>query len=434
MTRRIREVRLRGASLAICLAGAVFSGISCRDDNSVGPTDPGAPEPGQALAITTAAALAFRQVSVGSDHTCGVTTDDRAYCWGVNAFGQLGDGTTTLRTRPVAVAGGLSFREVTAGMWYTCGVTTDDRAFCWGSNGTGQLGNGDQGSCGAPNPPCGGGGNPDRIRPAAVLGGLYFRQLDAGTWHTCGVTRENVAYCWGNNRYGQLGDGATGLDARYLDRPTPVRVFGGLSFRQVSAGGVHTCGVATDSRAFCWGNNRYGQVGDGTTVRQRLQPTLVAGGRLFTQVSAGGEQQGSGYTCGITTGERAFCWGDGRNGQIGDGNTIVRLTPRAVAGGRSFGQVSAGVDNTCARTPANVAYCWGYNFFGEVGDGTTTRRLRPVPVRGGLSFSQLSTGSGHTCGRTTAAAAYCWGFNRYGALGDGTRTDRLTPRAVVGPM
>jgi alpha-tubulin suppressor-like RCC1 family protein len=416
----------------IVLLSVAILCISCRDDEISAPESQSV-ESDPALA-SAAAPLSFRQVSVGSNHTCGVTMNSRAYCWGVNEFGQLGDGTKTLRTRPVAVAGGLSFREVSAGMWYTCGVTTDDRAFCWGSNEAGQLGNGDQGSCGAPNPPCGSRGNPDRIRPARVRGGLRFVQLDAGTWHTCGVTRENAAYCWGNNGYGQLGDNAMGQNARYLDRPTPVRVFGALFFQQVSAGGTHTCGVTSDNRAYCWGNNRQGQVGDGSEVRQRLQPTPVAGRRFYREISAGGEQQGSGFSCAITMGDRAFCWGDGRNGQIGDGSTFLRFTPRAVSGGHSFRQVSAGVYNACARTPDNVAYCWGYNFSGEVGDATTTRRLTPVAVRGGHSFSQLSTGSGHTCGRTTGAAAYCWGYNKFGALGDGTRTDRLTPRAVAGPM
>jgi alpha-tubulin suppressor-like RCC1 family protein len=398
---------------------------------------PTAPSSERALAPAATATLAFRQVSAGYYHTCGVTTDDRAFCWGEGSSGELGDGTNTSQLSPVAVAGGLRFRQVSAGTSYTCGVTIDDAAYCWGDNGAGQLGDGTQTSCGGYNPPCTDPEtNANRARPVRVLGGLRFRQVDAGSGgHTCGVTRDNLAYCWGNNFYGQLGDNAKGEAGRYTNRPMPVAVAGGISFRQVSAGGAHTCGVATDDRAYCWGYNIYGQVGDGTDIRRRIRPVLVAGGLRFKQVSAGGAHQQNGHTCGVTTGGRAFCWGDGRLGQIGDRSTILRFTPRAVAGALDFRQVSAGGVHTCGTTTTSVAFCWGNNSFGAVGDGTTTQRLTPVRVSGGLGFRQLGTGGvGHTCGTTVTEVAYCWGFNVAGGLGDGTTTDRLKPRAVAGSM
>jgi alpha-tubulin suppressor-like RCC1 family protein len=431
MTEHTRCFPIPRARLAVWLL-AGFLITSCTNEDTTAPSTE-IIESAPALA-TAAATLTFRQLSPGSFHTCGVTTDNRAFCWGGNVDGQLGTGTNTHHKTPVAVAGGLSFRAVSAGSSHTCGVTTDDRAFCWGSNAAGQLGDGNQNSCGAPNPPC---TNPEtnanQNRPVAVLGGLRFLQVEAGTWHTCGVTRDNRAYCWGNNRYGQLGDGATGQTARSLDRPKPVPVFGSLSFRQISAGLFHTCGITTDNRAFCWGNNRVGQVGDGSTVRQRLQPSLVAGGRSYRQVSAGVGSFGGGFTCAVTTSDRAFCWGDGRRGQIGDGSTILRFTPRAVAGGRSFRQISAGDDNACARTPTNVAFCWGFNAFGEVGDGTNTQRLTPVRVAGGHLFAQLSIdGSHHACARTPTGVGYCWGNNNAAQLGDGTNIDRSRPGPVAG--
>jgi alpha-tubulin suppressor-like RCC1 family protein len=375
-------------------------------------------------------------MSAGYWHTCGVTTDDRAYCWGVGFSGELGDGTNTQRLSPVPVAGGLRFRQVSAGTWYTCGVTTDDLAYCWGDNGAGQLGDGTQNSCGGYNPPCTDPEtNANRSTPVRVLGGLRFRQVDAGSGQTCGVTRDNVAYCWGGNYYGQLGINAKGDAGRYTNRPAPVAVAGGISFRQVSAGGVHTCGVATDDRAWCWGYNIYGQVGDGSDIRRRIRPVLVAGGHRFSQVSAGGSQQETGYTCGLTTDGRALCWGDGSRGQLGNGQTTPRPTPHPVSGGRIFRQVSAGRAHTCGITAGDVTFCWGDNFFGAVGDGTTSQRLAPVRVSGGLAFRQLSAGGvGHTCGTTTMNVAYCWGYNEVGTLGDGTTTNRLVPRAVAGPM
>jgi alpha-tubulin suppressor-like RCC1 family protein len=112
--------------------------------------------------------------------------------------------------------------------------------------------------------------------------------------------------------------------------------------------------------------------------------------------------------------------------------TFPRFTPRRVAGGLLFDRVSAGEFHSCGETPGNRAYCWGNNFDGQLGDRTTTERLTPVPVVGGLIFSQVSAGGHHTCGVTTANRAFCWGFNLFGQLGDGTRMDRLRPVAVVG--
>jgi len=395
----------------LCLMAAA---LACREDTG----SPTGPEPGPALATTATTALAFYQVSAGYDRTCGVTTDNRAYCWGFNGEGQLGDGTTTDRLTPVAVAGGLRFRQVSAGVAASCGVTTDYRAYCWGANELGELGDGT---------------TTQRLTPVPVAGGHKFRQVETNFEHTCGVSYpDNRAYCWGRNADGQLGEGTrTGPQTGYYGpySSTPVAVLGTLAFRQVSAGYYHTCGVTTDNRAFCWGSNKYGQIGDSSTVGRRLKPSRVAGTRQFRQVDAGATS-----TCAVTTDDRAFCWGNGRQGQIGNGKTYLSFWPRAVAGGLSFTRVTAAVDHTCGETTLNRAYCWGANYNGQLGDGTTTQRLTPVAVGGGLFFSQVSVGISHTCGRTPAAVAYCWGRNFNGQLGNGTTAISSTPVPVAGPM
>lgn len=403
-----RRAPLLAAALIIALA-------SCREDQQ----SPTAPESDPAVAITATAALAFSQVSAGSVHTCGVTTDGPAYCWGINKYeyttygtGVLGNGTTANTTRPVAVAGGHLFRQISSGHYHTCGVTTEYQAYCWGLNSDGYTGTGQLGD----------GTTTRRLKPVAVVGGHSFRQVSTGLWYTCGVTTGNRAYCWGDNGAGQLGDGTTSL------RLTPVAVVGGLSFRQVSAGWNFTCGVTTDDLAYCWGVNNYGQLGDSTTVSTRLTPTLVAGGHQFRQLDAGNY-----HACAVTTNDRAYCWGWNLWGQIGDGKTIVkRFSPKAVAGGLYFGHVTAGHSYSCGETTTKVAYCWGSNQIGELGDGTTTPSPTPVAVAGGRRFRQLSAGLLHTCGVTPLAVAYCWGENG-GMLGDGTLTSSTTPRAVVGP-
>lgn len=424
MSRRTRTVKVRGATVTLWFAGAVLSGISCRNDDVAGPVDPGANAVPSSVPAAAAAALAFSQVSASGGsfqpHTCGVTTDNRAYCWGSNHIGQLGVGTNTgpencplpsvsrdaCSTRPVAVLGGLRFRQVSAGGTHTCGVTIDYRAYCWGANHASQLGDGT---------------TTGRLAPVAVAGGLKFRRVDGGFLHTCGVSYpDDRAYCWGWNVSAQLGDGTK------TQRLSPVAVAGGRLFSHVSAGQFHTCGVTTSGVVFCWGRNQEGQLGDSGTVNRR-RPSQVAGTRRFRQVDAGER-----HTCAVANSSRAFCWGDGQSGQIGNGKRYMSSWPRAVSGGLSFDRVTAGGSHTCGETNTNRAYCWGFGT--ALGDGTSGVALTPVAVAGGLTFSQVSAGGDYTCGKTTAAVAYCWGDNDSGNLGDGTTGERLTPRPVAGPI
>jgi len=393
--------------------------LGCTD--TTGPEVDLASEP--RLESTESAALPFLQVTAGGAHTCAVTPDDLAYCWGANEAGQLGNGDSTgpetcpaipsrppwaCSTRPLAVRGGHRFRQVSAGSGHTCGVTTDGHLYCWGKNGYGQLGDGT---------------TTWRTRPVPVVGDLSFRQVSAGERHTCGVTTQDRVYCWGNNGYGQLGDGTGGNP-----RSRPAAIASEQRFRQVTVGGFHTCALTTMNVVFCWGSNHDGQLGDSSTLR-RLRPKRVAGGYQFRQVDAGDI-----HTCAVTTGNQAFCWGNGRQGELGTGQILISLWPRRVAGGLSFDRVTAGESQTCGETTTNRVYCWGRNYDGELGDGTTNLSVRPVAVAGGLSFTQASAGSfGHTCGKISAAVVYCWGKNDLGQLGDGTIDDRLMPTPVVGP-
>jgi alpha-tubulin suppressor-like RCC1 family protein len=401
-----------GKVLTLALGTAV---LGCGQDLS-SPTEP---NPAAEL-VTAAQVLSFRQVSAGNRHSCGVTVDDRAYCWG-DGGGVLGDGTNAQSLTPVPVQGGLQFLQVSVASSHSCGLTRENRAYCWGNNTYGQLGDGT------------GQGDPDamfgafRLRPVAVAGGLRFRQLRAGGFHTCGVTAANVAYCWGRNFDGAVGDGTT------TNRLSPVRVAGGLSFRQVVPGVFHTCGATTGNRAYCWGQNTEGQLGIGIFGRRngRLTPVAVSGGHSFAQVLGGGS-----HSCGLTTTNRVYCWGSNAFGQAGDGTTTRRARPAATVGGLQFRWVSPGGDHTCGTTLENRAFCWGRNARGNLGDGTTTNRIRPTRVVGGLQFAMISAASWWvTCGVTPGGRAYCWGDNVWGQLGDGGSTNlRLRPYPVANPM
>jgi alpha-tubulin suppressor-like RCC1 family protein len=261
-------------------------------------------------------------------------------------------------------------------------------------------------------------------------------RVAAGIFHTCALRASGAANCWGSNLYGQLGDGTTS------ERLIPTAVAGGLSFTSLTTGNFHTCAIDRAGVAYCWGRNPDGQLGIGSTGNRSV-PAAVSGGLSFKSIVANGDYVSTlqalnaGHTCGLTTSGAAYCWGYGRNGQLGDGAAQDRSTPTAVAGTLSFAQIAAGPRTTCGVTSDGVAYCWGFNGDGEVGDGTEVTRASPVPVSGGLRFRALSSGGGllaHTCGVATSGAAFCWGANFDGELGDGTTTSRLVPTAVGGGL
>jgi alpha-tubulin suppressor-like RCC1 family protein len=395
----------------------LVAALACADDPET--TAPSLDLPHDAVA----AATSFTHVSAGGSHTCALASDGRAYCWGDNLYGQLGDGTMDReRHVPTAVVGGLRFRGISAGTAHTCGITTDDRAYCWGYDYQGQLG---IGGTAAPetcsNWPC-------STRPLRVADTRQYRQISAGGSHTCAVTLGDKAFCWGWGRYGATGDGST---TEY--RRTPVAVKGGLLFRQIAAGGSHSCGIATSALAYCWGMNGEAQLGDGTRTT-RLKPTPVAGGRSFQQLAAGGS-----HTCAVTPGNAAYCWGWNYDGQLGTGQSYPesprRFKPVAVIGGHRFERLRAGNSHTCGVTTAGQAWCWGNNSEGELGDGSITDRASPVLVAGNRSWIEAGGGVGgsHSCGRTPSGALFCWGRNWHGHLGDGTTTDSRVPVAVAPP-
>jgi alpha-tubulin suppressor-like RCC1 family protein len=398
-------------AFALALAAALLlPGQGCRTDAEP-PTAVDA-ESSPAAAVAAAGALVFRQISAGGAHSCGVTIDNRAYCWGEGRVGALGDGREMSSTSPVPVAGNLLFLRVNAGDAYTCGLTIGHKVYCWGDNAFGNLGDGTHFR---------------RLTPVAATGGHRFTRLDAGDRHICAVTGDDRAFCWGDNTFGELGIGNdTGPEfcAVVIEGPCstrPIAVAGARRFRQVSAGTVHTCGVATNGHAFCWGAGVEGRPSS-------LKPTRVDIARNFRLVRAGGS-----HDCGVTTGDQTFCWGAGEVGQLGNGQATSSATPVRVAGGRAFAGLSADDRYTCGIAIDDRAFCWGDNEGGQLGRGTLTGpeqcapaeipcSTRPLAVVGGLLFKQLDAGAGHTCGVTTDGRGFCWGVNFAGQLGNGSDT------------
>ena len=317
--------------------------------------------------------------------------------------------------------------------------------------------------------------------------GILFNAISAGDNHTCGLTPAGVAYCWGDNSSGQLGNGTMSNSA------TPVPVAGGLSFSMLSAGGQQTCGVIgtpmnySGGAVYCWGNNSSGQLGNGTTTNSTT-PSLVAGGLVFSAVSVGGKhvcgdigdivpycwgdnssgQLGNGtmtnssvpvpvttgiynilieyvsaggsHTCALAGGQNgsaAVCWGDNSSGQLGNGTTTNSAVP--VATNTYVGpQFSAGTLFTCAYNfyagVVGVSVCFGNNGSGQLGNGTTTNSAIPMLVASALTFEKVSAGDSHTCGLSLYGIPFCWGDNSSGQLGNGTTTNSATPVAVAGSL
>jgi alpha-tubulin suppressor-like RCC1 family protein len=360
----------------------------------------------------------WKYVTAGVARSCGLMTDGKAFCWGRNDLGQLGDNSTQPRLTPSPVAGNLTFSTIAMGSgggFHTCGVS-QGRAYCWGSNVRGELGDGS---------------TANRSVPTPVAGALQFVGIAAGGNHTCAWTGTNEGYCWGGNHAGQLGDGTT------ADRRQPVPVTTALRLRSMDAGTFHTCADSLGGQLHCWGSNEYGQLGEGT-ITDRPGPVQIVGAFKFSSGWAS-ISLGAFHGCGLEAvghlpGGRALCVGRNDDGRLGDGTSGSRDRLVPVHGGHRFLAISAGERHTCGILwGSRGLLCWGDNSFGQLGDGTTQGRLVPTRVTGAIRFAVVAAGAGHTCAVAVDGEAYCWGRNTEGQLGDATRNGRALPAVVRGP-
>jgi alpha-tubulin suppressor-like RCC1 family protein len=344
--------------------------------------------------------LHFRVVEGGGTQSCGLTPEGKAYCWGTRTDGHM-------PLAPEAVSQDLTFSSIAAGFAHVCALTAAGAAYCWGQNERGQLGNGGRGTV---------------VTPTAVSGGLVFQQIAAGMIHTCALTLAGKAYCWGGNRFapvgGALGDGTT------RDRLTPTEVRGGHRFSVLAAGGLFTCALAQDGRAYCWG----ARIGTRTGASD-LTPVPVRGSPPFAALTAGAND-----ACGLVADGKAYCWGENSAGQLGDGTEQESITPVAVSGGLVFSAIAAGGYHTCGLTTDGALACWGWDdqaFDSRTfNGGISIHSTLPVIVPGAPNLVQLSDGLMHGCGVTAEQLAYCWFDNGMGQLGSGDRVGSYQPVLV----
>jgi alpha-tubulin suppressor-like RCC1 family protein len=360
------------------------------------------------------------ELAGGLGHTCSLSILGSVECWGFNDAGQLGDGTTTNRAYPAAVSGlgASAIISVGTGEAFSCALNGLGEMLCWGDNSQGQLGDGTRNSS---------------LVPIMVSGlGGTVESFSPGRQHVCAVLTSGNAKCWGDNSSGQLGDG------NFFDRlvPTLISGLGGL-IASVASGYDHSCAVTILGDAYCWGNNFFGQLGDGTFV-EKLIPVPVdgltgTGTRIaFADEAAAGEF----HTCIRTPSGAAYCWGDNISGQVG--NALLgtpHTAPVAVAGlGGPIQRIEAGKAFTCALLNSGGVQCWGENMDGQLGDGSTIDRFSPAGVTGlSTGVSGIGLGDLHACAETTSGFRYCWGDSFYGQLGNGSTTSSPLPIEVLEP-
>lgn len=352
--------------------------------------------------------LKLETITAGSNHTCALDTTGKAWCWGNAESGQLGNGVLGFgakSARPDSVHGGYRWSSISAGAEFTCGVTTTGAGYCWGggSRGTGST--------------------TDVATPRAIAGATVWKQISAGMMHACGLSTAGTILCWGSDGNGELGDGVVN-SPYWTDTPAPIS--GARSWEAVSAGGYHTCAISKGGAAYCWGYNYDGQLGNGSTAFSGLPtPQLVRGSHSWTSIDAGLI-----HTCGVSSLNRLYCWGRNNSGQVTGTPSSNLLTPQEVHSGTSWVQAAAGGGHSCAVDSSGSARCWGMNSSGQRGDGGADDGL----VQGRHAWAQLSAGEHHTCGVTTDGVAYCWGDGTSGQVGDGMG-DGISdwPSAVVAP-
>ncbi|MFM8419170.1 MAG: RCC1-like domain-containing protein, partial [Verrucomicrobiota bacterium] len=334
----------------------------------------------------------WSRVSGGGSHSLALGSDGWIYAWGSNAAGQLGDGTADNRTRPVAVApgavpAGVTFTRVSAGGQHSLALGTDGNVYAWGANPAGQLGDGT---------------TLDRAVPVAVaLGGIpsgvTVTQVHAGWDHSVALGSDGTVYAWGSNAQGQLGDGTA------FGRQQPVAVqVGSVRFQSIAAGRFHTVGIGTDGRAHAWGGNVFGQLGDGSMVSQ-VSPVEVARGALPVGVTFSSVAAGWVHSVARGSDGKAYAWGGNMSGQLGNGSNDTQSNPVAVLGipsGVNVAAVAANGSFSLALGSDGVVYAWGSNDTGQLGDGTILSRTVAVAsargaIRPEVAVESVAAGSQH---------------------------------------
>ena len=375
------------------------------------------------LSDTTTAKI----TAVGTDHSCTLTNDGNAWCWGRNRFGQLGDNSVSAKSTRASYVNKpslLSFTSIATSNSHTCARISDGSAWCWGDNNSGQLGDGTTtNSSGA-------------VRVTTDISSTLLTNVSTvsvGTNASCALKSDGTVWCWGDNGEGQLGDRTSdsssfAVQVKKADN-TPLS-----TVTAISVGTDHACAVLSDKSAWCWGDNSDGATGAGTAVASKGAVRVTkAANAVFTNVVS--ISAGNAHTCALLGDKTVWCWGLNAYGQLGNGSTITSLV--AVSAGLTniaiLGQSTG--NHTCAVSATNILSCWGANTSGQLGDGTIAAKTRAVALKTTYAatvgtITSVSSGGKQTCLSNTMGEVWCWGRNSNGQLGNDNTGNSLVPVKV----
>jgi alpha-tubulin suppressor-like RCC1 family protein len=443
-----------------CAIKAADSTLWCWGSNGEGQVGKGAKSAAVTAPtqVSTAGVTSWSSVSLGEVSSCGIKTDATLWCWGDNAWGQLGVGSVVDKTVPTQV-GAATWSSVGLSFTSSCAVKAADASlWCWGYGNYGQLGNNS---------------SADQHAPVAASGGGTWSAVAGGQDHSCGLRVNGTIWCWGNGSYGAL---ANGSQSNALV-PTQ-EVSGATTWTALTTMEFGSCARRSTGALYCWGRNNIGQLGDGSTT-DRWVPTAsgtdtawtthLAGGRdhfcvlrsdqaLWCQGSDFDDQLGHNWNdkvssptpvlapsgswstgsvgeeggCGIQADSTLWCWGVNSHGAAGQGDTAIHPFPLKVGAATTWRSVSVGTTAVCAIRTDDSMWCWGNGATGQLGvAGASGDVMTPAAGPAG-SWSAVSVGVGHTCGIKTNGTLWCWGSNSGGPLGTGSYTPKEeTPQAVT---
>ena len=299
-------------------------------------------------------------------------------------------------------------REISLGYKDTCAVREDGRVACWGRNSSGQLGSGTE------------------VKGAHGLPSIVARSGDAlavsiGSNHACAILASGDVDCWGDDFFGELGDGTR------TSTPYPRGVAGAHGVTNLATSGAFSCAATLGGSALCWGTDFFGELGDDGTKALSPIPVPVPGLKGVVAVAAGQE-----HACALLASGRVQCWGANGCRQLGNATLEGQATPADVEGVADSVAVAAGLVHTCALGADGTVRCWGYDGYGALGVGSHADSARALPVLGISDATAIAAGGFDTCALHRDGAVSCWGRNDSGELGDGTTTDTSAPVRVNG--
>jgi alpha-tubulin suppressor-like RCC1 family protein len=373
---------------------------------------------------------ALAAVDVGNDFACGTSVGGRAWCWGKGTVGQLGStaDSTCFENSTGRIACAIAPKALLRPDVSFAQIAAGDSTAC-GISSTQQIYCWGDDTFGQIGNGSGGGGATPRL---ATVGTERFTAITAGAAHACALNLNGRAFCWGNDAVGQLGTNNPSLNST-----TPVPVSGPngvqtspMRFTSISAGAEHTCAIDVDGVLWCWGRNTNGALGDPGVAGIVPYPNPVVTSQRFIQVSAGRS-----HTCAVTTLNELYCWGANGSRQATDPTLAIVPLPRLVQS--SVRSVASGDEHACAVLLSGTVQCWGANSSLQLGRGETAPTgPTPIPVNltGTISFASIAAGRRTTCGIDVSGTTWCWGSNVLGTVGNQVQTLYHSTPERVGPL